>query len=446
MEKKITLISLGCPKNHVDSEVLLGLLANDGFVLTPSLDEADVAVINTCAFIQTAVEESIETILEAVQAKVEGRINTLIVTGCLPQRYGEEIAQSIPEVDFWTGTGDFIEIPGWLKKKDGNKTLIGRRPRYIYDHHTPRIVTNTPHSAYVKIAEGCSHPCTFCLIPQLRGRYRSRVMDSVIREVEQLVAGGVIEIILVAQDTTAYGVDNGEERGIFRLLQQLIKIAGLQWIRVLYTYPHPDNFPSPLLEMVAGEKRICSYLDIPIQHINDKILQRMGRRSSGKEARALITRIKKDYPAIHLRTTLMVGFPGEKEEEFKELLDFVREMEFSHLGVFTYSPEEDTKAARMKGRPFPEVAEERRARIMELQQGISWNKNKAMLGSIVSVLIDGVIIEPEGMLQGRTAFQSPEIDGVVYITKGEATRGETVPVKVTEAEPYDLRGEITRGC
>jgi ribosomal protein S12 methylthiotransferase len=446
MEKKIALISLGCPKNHVDSEVLLGLLAKDGCVITSSLDEADVAVINTCAFIQEAVEESIETVLEAAQLKAQGRIKKLIVTGCLPQRYGEEIAQSIPEVDFWTGTDDFIEIPGWLKKNDGTKTLIGRRLRYIYDHHTPRIITNTPHSAYVKIAEGCSHFCTFCLIPQLRGRYRSRVMHSVIREVEQLVAGGVTEIVLVAQDTTAYEVDKGEDRGLFRLLGELIKIEGLRWVRILYTYPHPDNFHPPLLEMIAGEERICSYLDIPIQHINDIILQRMGRKHSGKDTRELIKHIKKGYPAIHLRTTLMVGFPGEGEGEFRELLDFVREMEFTHLGVFTYSPEEGTKAARMKDRPSPEVAEERRARIMELQQGVSWKRNKAMLGSIVSVLIDGINTEPEGMLQGRTAFQAPEIDGVVHITKGEAIIGEIVPVEITQAEPYDLRGEITRGC
>jgi ribosomal protein S12 methylthiotransferase len=442
MVKKIALISLGCPKNHVDSEVLLGFLAKDGCVITSSLDEADVAIINTCAFIQTAVEESIETVLEAAQAKAQGRINTLIVTGCLPQRYGEEIAQSIPEVDFWTGTGDFIEIPRWLKEKDGNKTLIGRRPRYLYDYHTPRIITNTPHSAYVKIAEGCSYACTFCLIPQLRGRYRSRVMDSVIREVEHLVAGGVREVTLVAQDTTAYGVDKGEERGLYRLLKELIKIEGLQWIRVLYTYPHPDNFPSPLLEMVAGEERICPYLDIPIQHVDDKILQRMGRRHSAQETRALITRIRKEYSAIHLRTTLMVGFPEEGEEEFKELLDFVSEVEFSHLGVFTYSPEEGTKAARMKGKPSPEVAKERRVRIMELQQGISWKRNKTMVGSTIPVLIEE---SNTGVLQGRTAFQAPEIDGVVHITKGEATIGETVPIKITQSEPYDLRGEIMRG-
>ena len=438
--EKVFLISLGCPKNQVDSEVLLGLLANDGLVPTPSLNEADVVIINTCAFIQKAVEESIEAILEAAQSKVKGTGTKLIVTGCLPQRYGEELAREIPQVDLWIGTGEFPQIPQLLR--GGEPTVLIGKPRYLYDHQTPRIITNTPHSVYVKIAEGCSHPCTFCLIPRLRGPYRSRAMDSVIREVEQLVAKGVAEVILVAQDTTAYGMDAREEKGLYRLSKELIKIKGLQWVRVLYAYPHPANFDPPLLEMLAKEEKICPYLDIPIQHIDAKILQRMGRRASAKETRELINRIKKDYPEIHLRTTLMVGFPGEGEREFGELLAFVREAEFTHLGVFAYSPEEGTKAARMKGLIPSDKAAERAARIMELQQGISWKKNKALVGSSVPVLIDGISAEVEGLLQGRTAFQAPEIDGVVHIKKGKAESGEMVVVKITQAEPYDLVGEI----
>jgi ribosomal protein S12 methylthiotransferase len=438
--KKVFLISLGCPKNRVDSEVILGLLADDGLVPTPSLDEADVIIINTCAFIQEAVQESIEAILEAAQAKEKGRGAKLIVTGCLPQRYGEELAREIPQVDLWTGTGEFPQIPRLLM--GGESTALIGKPRYLYDHRTPRLITNTPHSVYVKIAEGCSHPCTFCLIPRLRGQYRSRELASVIREVEQLVAGGAVEVILVAQDTTAYGMDVQEKKGLYQLLKELIKVKGLRWIRVLYTYPHPDNFHPPLLEMVAGEEKICPYLDIPIQHIDAKILQRMGRRTSEKETRELINHIKKDYPGIHLRSTLMVGFPGEGEREFGELLAFVREAEFTHLGVFTYSPEEGTKAARMKGRISSGIAGERAARIMELQQGISWKKNKEMVGSKVPVLIDGISAEAEGGLQGRTAFQAPEIDGMVYIKKGKAHIGEMVTVKITQAGPYDLRGEI----
>jgi ribosomal protein S12 methylthiotransferase len=438
--QKVFLISLGCPKNRVDSEVILGLLADDGLVPTPSLDEADVVIINTCAFIQEAVRESIDVILEATQAK-EKRIGTkLIVTGCLPQRYGKELAREIPQVDLWIGTSEFPRIPQLLKGE--NPTALIGKPRYLYDHRTPRMITNTPHSVYVKIAEGCSHACTFCLIPRLRGPYRSREMASVIREVEQLAAGGAVEVILVAQDTTAYGMDVGEEKGLYRLLKELIKIEGLQWIRILYAYPHPANFPPPLLEIIANEEKICPYLDIPIQHIDAKILRRMGRRASEKETRELITRIKKDYPEINLRTTLMVGFPGEGEREFTELLGFVREAEFTHLGVFTYSPEEGTRADRMKGRIHSEIAAERAARIMEFQQGISWKKNKELIGSTVQVLIDGIGVGAEGILQGRTAFQAPEIDGVVHIKKGKAHSGEMVLVKISQAGPYDLVGEI----
>ncbi len=437
---KVFLISLGCPKNRVDSEVILGLLADDGLAPTPSLDEADVIIINTCAFIQEAVQESIEAILEAAQAKEKRADTKLIVTGCLPQRYGKELAREIPQVDLWIGTGEFSRIPQLLK--GGESTALIKKPRYLYDHRTPRMITNTPHSVYVKIAEGCSHACTFCLIPRLRGPYRSREMASVIQEVEQLAGGGAAEIILVAQDTTAYGADLREKNGLYRLLKELIKISRLQWIRILYAYPHPANFHPPLLEMLSGEEKICSYLDIPIQHIDAKILQRMGRRASERETRELINRIKKDYPGIHLRTTLMVGFPGEGEREFKELLAFVREVEFIHLGVFAYSPEEGTKAARIKGQVSSAIAAERAAHIMELQQGISWKKNKELIGSTLPVLIDGISAEPEGVLEGRTAFQAPEIDGVVHIKKGKANGGEMVLVKITQAGPYDLVGEI----
>jgi ribosomal protein S12 methylthiotransferase len=439
--EKAFLISLGCPKNQVDSEVLLGLLVNDGLVFTSSAEEADIVIINTCAFIQEAVQESLEVILELAQAKKRGLIDKLIVTGCLPQRYGEGVVGEIPEVDLWTGTGEFPRIPLLLRERK-TTVLIGK-PRYLYNHDTPRIITNSPHSAYVKIAEGCSHPCTFCLIPQLRGQYRSRELDSVRREVEHLVAEGVVEINLVAQDSTAYGMDRGEKEGLYQLLRTLTKIEGVLWIRILYSYPHPANFPPQLLDMIAGEERMCPYIDMPIQHIDDKILQRMGRRTSEKEIRALIEHIKSAYPTIHLRTTLMVGFPGEGEEEFKDLINFVREADFTNLGVFTYSPEEGTKASRMQGMISSEMAEERRARIMELQQGSSWNRNKEMIGSTIPVLIDGVSVDPAGMLQGRTAFQAPEIDGLVSITKGGANIGDTVMVKITEAEPYDLVGEIT---
>ena len=440
MMKKVFLASLGCPKNQVDTEVLLGCLAKDGLIPVASREEADVVIVNTCAFIQAAVEESIETILEAAEVKKAGKAATLIVTGCLPQRYGKELVQLIPEVDFWTGTGDFLQIPGWLRKS-GPRSIIGK-PRYLYDHHTPRIIANTPHSAYVKIAEGCSHPCTFCLIPRLRGGYRSREMDSIIQETEQLVATGVVEVTLVAQDTTAYGVDRGEEQGLARLLKELTKIKELRWIRFLYAYPQPRNFPVSFLDMVATEEKICPSFDIPLQHIDDAILHRMGRRVSEQEIRRLIANIKRDYSRIHLRTTLMVGFPGEGEGEFRRLVDFVREASFTHLGVFTYSPEEGTKASGMKGQIAAELAKERAAQIMELQQGISWQRNKEMIGDTIPVLIDGVSEGKTGVLLGRTAYQAPAVDGTVQIAKGMAKIGEIVQVKITKALPYDLIGEI----
>jgi len=438
--EKVYLISLGCSKNKVDSEVILGILLQDGFVPVANLEEAGVVIINTCAFIQEAVEESIETILEFVHKKEEGKINTLVVTGCLPQRYGEELSREIPEVDFWVGTGEFTQIP-WLLKGGGPQILVGT-PSYLYDHTTPRVVTNTLHSAYVKIAEGCSHSCTFCLIPRLRGAYRSRVIDSVVREVEDLLDKGVVEINLIAQDTTAYGRDLGEEKGLLRLLEKLIKIKAFMWIRILYAYPHPNNFPLPLLKLIAEEEKMCPYLDIPIQHINNKILRRMGRKTSEIEIRELIYRIRENYPNIHLRTTLMVGFPGEGEKEFSELVDFVNEVEFSHLGTFQYSPEEGTSAVRMKGKISSKVAEDRATQLMEMQQDIVWRKNREMVGSVIPVLIDRVCAGPRGFSQGRARFQAPEVDGMVYIDSGTANCGEIVEVKITEVGPYDLMAEI----
>lgn len=433
---KVHLVSLGCPKNRVDSEVILGLLAKQGIEHTPIVSEADIIIINTCAFIKEAVQESIEAILEGAEAKKSGRCRILVATGCLPQRYGREIARAIPEVDVWTGTGTFSRLPTLLDKKG---EMVIDKPRYLYDHRTPRIITNSPHSVYIKIAEGCSHRCTFCLIPRLRGPYRSRQISSIIQEAEGLAAAGAKEITLVAQDTTAFGEDRGERGWLPRLLQRLRSLEGIQWIRLLYAYPHPASLSPSLLELLASGEKVLPYLDIPIQHIDQGILQRMGRRTSEKEIKGLVYYLKEQYPQIHLRTTLMVGFPGEGDKEFAKLLDFVREVEFTHLGVFVYSPEEGTKAARMK-RVSKEVAEQRRGMIMELQQGISWKKNKGYIGKTLPVLIDGV--GKDGLLVGRTEFQAPEIDGMVTIKNWEANRGDIVRVRITEAGPYDLAGEI----
>ena len=437
---KVHLISLGCPKNRVDSEVLLGTLASEGFVLASGAEEAEVIVVNTCAFIRAAVEESIETILELGQYKKKGRLRYLVVTGCLPQRYGEAIAQEITEVDFWAGTGDFLAVPRWLK--EGGPHIVIGPPRYLYDHRTPRVLANTSYSAYVKIAEGCDHGCTFCLIPRLRGRYRSRLIGSVIAEVQQLAGMGVVEINLIAQDSTAYGRDLDGSAGLEDLLERVGTIEGIQWIRLLYAYPRPDAITSEVLEILATHEKMCPYLDIPIQHINNDILKRMGRTSTGPEVRELVLRIRRDYPQIALRTTVMVGFPGEGDAEFEELVLFVKEAEFTHLGVFIYSPEEGTRAYRMKGRPPRDVIDARAERIMLVQQEISLEKNRRLLGTSLPVLVEGGVEQRSDLFKARASFQAPDIDGVVLVSGNELHPGDMVCALITDAAPYDLLGEV----
>lgn len=438
--EKVYLVSLGCPKNRVDSEVLLGALATEGFIITSEVEEADVVVVNTCAFIRPAVEESVETILELARYKEKGRVRSLVVTGCMPQRYGAAIAREVPEVDFWAGTGDFLAVVRWLRE-GGPGVLIGP-PRYLYDHGTPRVLTNTPHSAFVKIAEGCSQGCTFCLIPRLRGPYRSRPPESVVAEVEQLAAMGVVEVNLIAQDSTAYGKDLGGRPRLEQLLERLGTIEGIQWMRVLYAYPRPDAITSELLEIMVNHEKICAYLDIPIQHVNNEILTRMGRKSAGIDVRELVLRIRRDYPEIAMRTTVMVGFPGEGDAEFDELVQFVTEAEFTHLGVFAYSPEEGTRAYRMKGRPHHDIADERAERIMLLQQEISLERNRRLLGAVIPVLVEGREEGGPDVFRARASFQAPDIDGVVYVRAKALSPGEVVPASITGAEPYDLNGEV----
>ncbi|RLA98533.1 MAG: 30S ribosomal protein S12 methylthiotransferase RimO [Deltaproteobacteria bacterium] len=434
VEKGIYLISLGCPKNQVDSEVLLGDLLQRGWGLVSSPEEADAVVINTCAFLEEAVKEAVETILEMAQRKSPHA--TLAVLGCLPQRYGKRLLEEMPEVDIWLGSGEFMRLPQLLE--EGKKGIWAGEPTYLYDHRSPRVLFNNPHMAYVKIAEGCDHPCTFCLIPKLRGRYRSRWPSSVEEEVRRLGEMEVREVVLVAQDTTSYGRDLGIKEGLEGLLRRLIEVEGVRWIRFLYTYPHPKNFPPSLLELVAGEEKIVPYLDLPIQHVSDRVLRRMGRRTSGREIRGLIETLKEKWPQIHLRGTVMVGFPGEEEEEFKELLSFIEEAEFTHLGAFRYSPEEGTRSYPWKA-PSVEVASERYQRVMELQQRISYKRNRGLLGRRVQVLVE----RKEGRRWvGRTPFQAPEIDGVTYLSGKGMRGGEIVEAEVVEAGPYDLEARV----
>lgn len=431
--KKVYLVSLGCPKNQVDSEVMMGLLLREGWTPAEGPEEADLIVVNTCAFLQEAVSEAVETILEMAELRREGA--SLVVAGCLPQRYGEEVAKELPEVDLWLGPGDIPKLPQLLRRRRG--FFVGDPNAFLYDRHSPRVLFNSPFVAYVKIAEGCSHRCTFCIIPRLRGRYRSRDPEDVLEEVRALAAQGVKEVVLVAQDTTAYGRDLGLEGGLEALLRRLLEVPGYRWLRFLYTYPHPQDLPQGLLELLAEGGRLVPYLDLPIQHVSDKVLERMQRRTSGKDIRGLVETLKARWPQIALRATVMVGFPGEGEGEFRELMDFVAWAEFTHLGVFRFSAEEGTEAAEMADQVPPEVAEERYRRLMELQQGISWRKNLEWVGREVEVLVEGAT--EEGQPVGRTPFQAPEIDGVT-IVEGPGKPGEVIPVEITEAGPYDLRG------
>jgi ribosomal protein S12 methylthiotransferase len=441
MKETACLVSLGCHKNLVDSEVILGLLSKEGYLLTTDPSRAEILIVNTCAFIQDATKEAIETILGLIHCKKEGRCKLLIVSGCLPQRYGKILEKELPEVDLFIGTGAFQHLPQILKEKPKKKTFLSR-PSFLYDERTPRILSTPPFLAYLKIAEGCSNPCTFCTVPKIRGPYRSRRLRSVIEEAKRFADQGVQELILIAQDTTAYGEDLHDGTNLEKVLGGLAKIEALRWIRILYSYPRAKHLTNGLLELMAHEKRICPYLDLPIQHIDDGILRRMGRRSRSHEIRSLLEKIRASLPEVSLRSSLIVGFPGEGERQFKTLLDFVRGIEFDHLGVFKYSPEEGTPASRLPD-PIPESAkEERLRRLMELQQKISLKKYRQMVGRKMEVLVEGPN-PPGGGLRGRLQTQAPEIDGCVFL-KGKARPGDWVEARITQALPYDLVGEIER--
>jgi ribosomal protein S12 methylthiotransferase len=441
MKETVCLVSLGCPKNLVDSEVILGLLSKEEYLLTTNPSKAEVIIVNTCSFIQDATKEAIETILSLTHYKKRGRCKLLIVSGCLPQRYGKILEKELPEVDLFIGTGEFQHLPQILKEKWEKKTFLSRST-FLYDEKTPRILSTPPFIAYLKIAEGCSKTCTFCTVPKIRGPYRSRRLRSVIEEAKRLADQGVQELILIAQDTTAYGEDFQNRTNLEKLLKGLVKVEGLRWIRILYSYPKANYFTDGLLELMAQEKRVCPYLDLPIQHIDDGILRRMGRRSRSHEIRNLIQKIRTFLPTVSLRTSLIVGFPGEGETQFNALLDFVREIQFDHLGAFKYSPEEGTPASRLPN-PIPEsVKEERLRTLMKLQKKISFEKYRQMVGRKMEVLVEGPNRQG-GVHRGRLQIQAPEIDGCVFL-KGKARPGDWVEARITQALPYDIVGQIER--
>ena len=437
----ILFISLGCDKNLVDSEVMLGLLDKKGYQIVDSEEDADIIVVNTCCFIHDAKEESIQTILEMAEYKKEGKLKALIVTGCLAQRYQQEIIDEIPEVDAVLGTTSYDHIVEAVEEAlAGNGHVVLEDVDALPDVKEKRLVTTGGHYAYMKIAEGCDKHCTYCIIPKLRGNYRSVPMEKLLAEAKDLADQGVKELILVAQETTVYGKDLYGEKSLHKLLRELCKISGIQWIRILYCYP--EEIYDELIQTIKEEKKVCHYLDLPIQHASDAVLKRMGRRTSKAQLVEIIEKLRKEIPDISLRTTLITGFPGETQEQHEELKDFVDEMEFDRLGVFTYSPEEDTPAATMTEQIPEEVKEDRQAELMELQQEIAFDLAEDMVGREVLVMIEGKVAD-ENSYVGRTYKDAPNVDGLIFInTDEELMSGDFARVRVTGALEYDLIGEL----
>ncbi|MBN2426989.1 MAG: 30S ribosomal protein S12 methylthiotransferase RimO [Deltaproteobacteria bacterium] len=440
-KSKVCLISLGCPKNLVDSEVMLGHLPADRYEIVTDEKQAHIIIVNTCAFIKEAKEESVETILEAAEYKNSGKCRLLVVTGCLSQRYAAELVRELPEVDIIIGTNDGPQIAKLLEQHQasGEKLKALGEPVFLYDHQTPRVKSSPHYSAYVKISEGCINHCSYCVIPKLRGTLRSRSIASVVEEVENLTRNGVKEINLIGQDTTAFGKDDGKQN-LETLLRELVKIKELHWLRLLYT--HPAGISDELIEVVAAEEKICKYLDIPLQHIDDHILEQMNRGINQRQIRALLTKIRRHIPEVILRTSFIVGFPGETEEQSSELLNFVKEGFFDRVGVFKYSREEGTPAGNMENQIPPRVKKNRQEKLMKAQKRVSFKKNRSLIGRIEPALVEGFSEETELLLKGRSIGQAPDIDGQVYITSGQAQVGDIVNLKITDSSDYDLIGEI----
>lgn len=440
---KILFISLGCDKNLVDTEMMLGQLSQEGFSFTDDETEAEVIVINTCCFINDAKEESINTILEMAELKKQGTLKALVVTGCLAQRYKEEIQTEIPEVDCILGTTAIDGIVDAVKEAlDGQEVGlrhiedINRQPVY----GKKRIITTGGHYAYLKIAEGCDKHCTYCIIPKIRGNFRSVPMEALVEEAKQLVEQGVKELILVAQETTLYGMDLYGRKALPELLDKLNEISGLYWIRILYCYP--EEITPELINAIKRNDKVCHYLDMPIQHGSDAVLKRMGRRTNEQQLRDIVAKLREEIPDICLRTTLISGFPGETEEDHDIVMNFIDELEFDRLGVFTYSPEEDTPAAMMEDQIEEELKEERRGELMELQQDIAYEKAEAMVGQKLMVMIEGKVAD-ENAYVGRSYKDAPNVDGYVFVNTGrELMTGDFVPVKIIGSYEYDLIGEI----
>ena len=441
MNKRIGVISLGCPKNLVDSEIMLGLLKGAQYEIVNDKENADVLIVNTCGFIESAQQESINTILEMAKEKEKG-CEVLIVTGCMAERYREKILDLIPEVDAVLGTGNYKDIAEVINKAyNGEKTVLyGKLDETDYLDEE-RVTSTQKHTTYLKIAEGCDNYCTYCIIPSLRGKYRSRKMESLIKEANILANNGTKELILVAQDTTRYGVDLYGEKKLPELIREISKIDGIEWIRLLYCYP--EEITDDLIDEMANNEKVCKYIDIPIQHASDNILKTMGRRGTAEQTRDILNKLKERVPEIAIRTSLIVGFPGETEQDFEELKEFVEQFEFDRLGVFTYSKEEGTPAYKMKNQIKKHIKLQRQKQLLALQNEVSTKKNLLRLGNTYKAIVEG--IADDGIFYyGRTQFESPEIDGIIYFTSPEPLDiGTFVDVKILNAEDYDLIGVVT---
>lgn len=451
--KKVGMVSLGCPKNLVDSEVMMGLLTKQGYELTQDQQQADVLVVNTCGFIDSARQESIETILEMAQLKQTGKLQQLIVAGCLVERYKDELKGEIPEIDALLGVNQLTDITSVVRPAGVKPLPIYSEGRtapelFLYDETMPRLRATAPYTSYVKIAEGCDHTCAFCIIPKLRGVFRSRSPESILREVEMLAAQGVKEVVLISQDTTAYGDDLMLKDGLAKLVKAVADVEGIEWVRFLYCYP--TAISDELLRVMAEHPNVCKYFDIPLQHASGSVLKRMRRGGNRAAYERLFCRIRERVPGVALRTTFIVGFPGETEEDFEELVEFVKAMEFDRVGVFTYSDEENSPAYDLDEKVPPSVAKKRERRLMREQAKISKRKNKALIGKRVQVLLEGRSKETDLLLEGRLPSQAPEIDGCILINDMPddmleacpAQAGDFVTVEITQAQDYDLIGRI----
>ncbi len=442
MSKNVFLVSLGCPKNLVDSEVMLAELSTAGYLVCETPDEADLLLVNTCGFIQPAVEEAIDHILMLSEVKQASTGMKLVVTGCLVQRYGKQLQQELPEVDLFIGVDDFSHIIDLINRtNDEPGKLVMSSSHFIMNSKTPRQISTPRHRAYLKISEGCSNKCTYCLIPSIRGPLRSRSIADLGTEAKQLEQVGVKELTLVGQDVTAYGLDLGAKNAnLCALLRHILENTGIDWLRLLYLYP--NRITDELLSLMAGEERLLSYLDIPLQHISSTVLKRMNRPFNKGQVIDLIGRIRTILPDAAIRTTFIVGFPGETDEDVEEIAHFLKTYRLNNVGIFTYSNEEGCAAEHFAEQLPEEIKQERRDYLMEIQSHISLAKNQECVGKIMPVLIEGISRESELLLEGRTTFQAPEIDGCVYITDGQCQAGEITMVTINEAHSYDLVGEV----